>query len=130
MITRERAFELRELIELASSSLDDETALTAIELFPHWKTDTSYSVGDRVSYNSVLFKCVQAHTSQDNWTPNLVPALFVQVSIDEYPEWVQPIGAEDAYMMGDKVSYGGKHWESIVDNNVWQPSVYGWNEVT
>ena len=130
MISKEKARELRAIIEQASVSLDDATALESIELFPKWKTNTSYSVNDRIRHDDVLYKCVQAHTSQDDWTPDLVPALFTRVSIEEYPQWVQPTGAQDAYMAGDKVTYNDKHYESIIDNNVWAPDVYGWNEVT
>ena len=129
MITLERARKLRKLIEQGSISLDDKTALEGVDLFPNWVTDYAFSVGDRVKYEDVLYKCVQAHTSQDSWTPDLTPALWTRVSVDEFPEWVQPTGVQDAYQAGDKVSYDGKHWESEVDNNVWQPGVYGWKEL-
>ena len=133
MITLERARKLRRLIEQGSISLDDESALEGVDLFPNWVTDYAFSVGDRVKYEDVLYKCVQAHTSQDSWTPDLTPALWTRVSVDEFPEWVQPTGVQDAYHIGDKVSYDDKHWVSEVDNNVWTPGVYGWqiiNEVT
>jgi chitodextrinase len=129
MITLERARKLRRLIEQGSISLDDESALEGVELFPNWETDYAYSVGDRVQHEDVLYKCVQAHTSQDSWTPDLTPALWTKVSVDEFPEWVQPTGAQDAYSIGDKVSYDGKRWISEVDANVWKPGVYGWGEV-
>ena len=129
MITLERARKLRRLIEQGSISLDDASALMGMELFPNWETDHAYSVADRVQYEDVLYKCVQAHTSQDSWTPDLTPALWTRVSVDEFPEWVQPTGAQDAYSIGDKVSYDGKHWISEVDANVWQPGVYGWGQV-
>lgn len=129
MITRERAYQLRKLIEKACISLNDEDALEGVELFPNWETEHAYSVNDRVKYESTLYKCVQAHTSQADWTPNITPALWVRVTIEEYPQWVQPIGSQDAYMTGDKVTHNDKHWVSTVDNNVWEPSVYGWEEV-
>lgn len=126
----EKARYLRAKIEELAETLTDEVALEYVALFKDWETDTSYAVGDRVKYNDVLYKCVQAHTSQDSWTPDLTPALWVVVSIEEWPEWVQPIGAQDAYMTGDKVSHNEKHWISTADNNVWEPGVYGWDEVT
>lgn len=129
MISRYHALQLRKIIEQVVISLDDETALQSIELFPYWKTNFIYSVGDRVQFDELLYKCVQAHTSQDSWTPDITPALWTRVSIDEWPEWIQPTGAQDAYMSGDKVSHNEKHWISIADNNVWEPGVYGWNEV-
>lgn len=130
-MTREHALKLRELILKASVSLDDESALDGIELFPLWKAmpPMEYEIGDRIRYNDTLYKCVQAHTSQDSWTPDITPALWVEVSIDEFPEWKQPLGSEDAYRIGDKVSHLEKHWISAIDYNVYEPSVYGWDEV-
>ena len=129
MMTREHARKLRELIVKASQFLDDESALQGIELFPLWKTDTIYEVGDRIRYEDVLYKCVQAHTSQEQWTPDVTPALWTEVSIDEFPEWKQPTGAQDAYMSGDKVSHLNKHWICTFDYNTYEPGVYGWDEV-
>lgn len=47
----------------------------------------------------------------------------------EYTEWVQPSGVHDAYAQGAKVSHNGKKWTSNVENNVWEPGVFGWTEV-
>lgn len=116
-------------IILATSYLDDEQAETVTNLFPVWESGVEYIVGDRRQYNELLYRCVQAHTSQDDWTPDITPALWVRTSTEEWPEWIQPQGAHDAYNNGDKVSHLGKHWISIVDANIWEPSVYGWNEV-
>lgn len=129
MITRQKAYQLRRMIVKASVSLSDEDALEAIELYPQWQTGTAYTADERIRYNNTLYRCVQSHTSQDDWTPDITPALWTVVSLDEFPEWVQPTGAQDAYNKGDKVSYNGKHWISTVDSNVWMPSVYGWDEV-
>ena len=125
----EKARYLRAKIEQLAETLTDEVALQYVALFKDWQTDTAYVVDDRVKYDDVLYKCVQAHTSQASWTPDLTPALWVVVSIEEWPEWVQPIGVQDAYMSGDKVSHNEKHWISTSDNNVWEPGVYGWDEV-
>lgn len=83
------------------------------------------------AYNNKLYKCLQAHTSQTDWTPEVTPALWKEAGnpTDEWPQWSQPIGAMDVYMKGDKVSYNDKHWISNVDNNSWAPGVYGWDEV-
>ena len=127
-MTREHAYKIRAMIEKASISLTDEDALQAVELYPAWQTGTAYTVDERIRYNSTLYRCVQAHTSQANWTPDVTPALWTVVSLDEWPEWVQPTGAQDAYAKGDKVSHNGKHWISEVDGNVWEPGIYGWSE--
>lgn len=128
-MTRGKAKQLRSLIEALSASLSDETALTGVELFPPWSVGKAYATGDRVQYEGTLYKCVQAHTSQADWTPPATPALWTAVSLDEYPAWVQPTGAHDAYGKGDKVTHNGKRWTSDVDNNTWEPGVYGWTEV-
>ena len=127
----DRARFLRAMIEQLSANLDDETALEAVELFPKWKTDKEYNVDDRVSYEGTLYKCLTAHTSQATWTPNASPSLWVRVDnpAEEFPEWIQPVGATDAYAIGAKVSHNDKHWISDYDNNVWEPGVYGWSEV-
>lgn len=125
-MTRAKAKQLRQLIEQLAVTLGDEIALTGIELFPMWAICRSYAVDDRVQHGGTLYKCAQAHTSQEDWTPDVTPALWVVVSIDEYPEWVQPTGAHDAYNTGDKVSYNGKHYISTIDANTYAPDVYGW----
>lgn len=126
----ERARALRPYIEKASISLPDEDALQAVELFPQWVTGHSYVVNDRLQYNGILYRVVQAHTSQADWTPDITPALFVIVSLDEWPEFVQPTGAHDAYNKGDKVTFEGKHYISLIDGNVFSPAEYpaGWQE--
>lgn len=125
---KSEAVELRKKIELASSTMTDENALTAVELFPMWKTATEHDVGVRVQYEGTLYKCIQAHTSQADWTPDATPALWVVVSLDEYPEWVQPTGTHNAYNIGDKVSYNGQHYICTSNANVYAPDVYGWEE--
>lgn len=126
-MTRGKAKTLRNLIEQLSITLDDETALTGVELFPPWKL-IAYSVGDRVQYNGTLYKCVQAHTAQSDWTPDATPALWVVVTVEEWPEWVQPAGSHDAYAKDAKVTHNRERWISDVDSNVWEPGVYGWTK--
>lgn len=126
---------LREMIVKASVSLPDEDALNGIELFPAWQTNHAYAVGERVRYGDKLYRVVQAHTSQDNWTPNVVPALWTEVAAPgEIPIWRQPTGVQDAYNKGDKVHYpdaDGKIYESLIDANVYSPEAYpqGWRLV-
>lgn len=124
----ENARRMAESITLATSYLDDEQAESVTILFPLWETNTQYAVGDRRQYDSLLYRCVQAHTSQDGWIPPAVPALWVRTSTEEWPEWVRPTGAHDAYSAGDKVSHNDKHWISDIDANIWEPGVYGWSE--
>ena len=67
-----------------------------------------------------------------NTKPSATPSMWTRIGnpLDEFPEWVQPIGAHDAYAKGDKASHNGKNWVSTADNNVWEPGVYGWEEAT
>lgn len=127
---RSELYKLRELIEKASTSLADGDAIEAVELFPAWAEGKTYAVNDRVRYGDLLYKCVQSHTSQADWTPDATPALWTEVAKPgEIPVWRQPTGAQDAYMAGDKVHYpdaDGPVYVSTVDNNVWEPVIYGW----
>lgn len=127
----ERARMLRPYIEKAAESLSDEDSINAVELFPHWSGDSvSYEVGVRVQYDNLLYKCLQTHTSQEAWKPTDAPSLWVRVDdpAEEWPAWRQPTGSVDSYPAGYKVSHNGKHWISEVDNNTWEPGVYGWTE--
>ena len=133
MISRQHALHLRALMEQTATTLTDEEALTGIELFPLWKVDTAYAVNDRIRYGEKLYRCVQAHTSQAEWTPDVTPALWTEVAKPgEIPVWKQPTGAQDAYMVGDKVHYPTAEdpvYESILDYNTYAPDVYGWTVV-
>lgn len=127
-----RARELRSEIEQLADTLEDSTALDYIELFPSWKEDTAYEVGTRVRYEGILYKCLQTHTSQSTWNPVDAPSLWARVLIPDpevIPEWIQP-DSTNPYMTGDKVTHNGKTWVSNIDNNVWEPGVYGWDEIT
>ena len=132
-MTRQHALHLRAFIEQTATTLSDEEALTGIELFPMWVTNKWYEVDERIRYGETLYRCVIAHTSQSNWTPDITPALWTEVAPPgEIPVWKQPTGSQDAYMTGDKVHYPTAEdavYISIVDNNVWQPDTYGWELV-
>lgn len=127
----ERARFLRKIIEGLSSNMTDENALEAKELFPLWEDGKDYLVDDRVRYNDVLYKCLIGHTSQSDWTPDNSVSLWARVLIPDpevIPEWVQP-ESTNPYMKGDKVTHNGKTWVCTIDNNVWEPGVYGWEEI-
>ena len=124
------AREVRAAMDTAGAQLDDTAALDAMAIYPAWKIGTEYAVNDRRRYGANLYRRVQAHTSQADWTPDITPALFVVVSLDEWPEFVQPTGAHDAYKKGDKITFNGKHYISLIDGNVYSPAAYpaGWQE--
>ena len=124
----ERARELRKQIEENAAVLTDEKAVNVPELFPAWKGDgVEYTTGTRVRYNGILYKVLQDHTSQEAWTPEDAPSLFAKVLIPDesvIPEWEQP-DSTNGYSIGDKVTHNGMTYESLVDNNVWEPGVTG-----
>lgn len=130
----QRAIALRATIEGLAENLTDEAALDSVELFPEWSGDgVAYAVGKRVRYIGDLYKVIQAHTSQPNWTPAEAPSLFALVltSPDGTPqEWVQP-DSTNPYMIGDRVLFNGQVYESVIDNNIWSPTDYpaGWKLV-
>lgn len=136
MISLAKARKLRAIMEKAAVSLPDEDALEAVELFPAWKADTAYALDERIRYGEKLYRCVQAHTSQADWTPFETPALWTEVAKPgEIPVWRQPTGAQDAYNIGDRVWFpdrGDKVYESTINANVFSPVEYpaGWMEVT
>lgn len=131
-MTRGEAKNLRLKIETAARELDDAAAVSMIELFPRYGVGKKYAVGDRIYYDGKLYRVICEHTSQEDWAPQLTPALYAEMSdpLSEYPNWIQPAGAHNAYKTGDKVTHDGKRWSSDIDANVYEPGVYGWSEVT
>lgn len=128
-MTEPDTYEIMEAVKKMLSSsvtdLSDEEALSVAALYPTWisKMGEQVSTGERYWYDGKLYKVIQTHTVQEDWTPDVSVSLFTEVTIEEWPEWVQPISAETAYNTGDKVSYNGKHYVSLIDNNVWSPEV-------
>ena len=114
---------------VANSVTDDAVALKIQEFYDEWNVDVNVTVGQYIRYEDVLYKVLTAHTTQANWTPSETPSLFAKVLIDPSGEtildWEQP-DSTNPYMKGDKVKYEGKTYMSTIDNNVWQPGVYGW----
>lgn len=133
MTILELARKLRPIIEQAVQALDDETALEAVTLYPKWEIGIYYEAGLRLRHNDILYTVLQAHVSQADWPPDVAVSLFAKVLIpdpDVIPAWEQP-DSTNPYMTGDKVTYNGKVYESVIDNNVWSPEAYpaGWQEV-
>lgn len=133
MTLLELARKLRPYIEKAAMSLSEEDALEAVQLFPNWRPDAAYLVNDKVQYEGILYKCLQSHSAQEEWTPVAAPSLWAKVLIPDpnvIPEWEQP-DSTNPYMRGDRVSFEGKTYESTIDNNIWSPAAYpaGWQEI-
>lgn len=126
---------VKKMLASSTEELSDEDALNVAVLFPTWisklpedplnpKPSDRLPVGERLWYDVKLYKVTQAHVPQRDWTPDATPALYVEVSIAEWPEFVQPTGAHDAYMAGDKVTFHGQHYISLVNNNSYSPVEY------
>ena len=111
-------------------SMTDEQALEVAALFPTWagKIGELVNTDERLWYDGDLWKVLQPHTASREWNPKDSPSLFVRVSIEEWPEWVQPLGSTDAYREGAKVTHNDLHWVSDIDYNAYEPGVYGWTQ--
>ncbi len=104
---------------------DQLNALSCIH--PVFRENKAYATGDVFSYYGELYEVVQPHTSQPDWIPSGLPALYKRFTpAGEIAPWVQPLGSQDAYHAGDRVSHNGAAWENTVEGNVWEPGVYGW----
>ena len=136
-MTREEARQLRKLLENETETMPDEKIAGFPAFVEKWKPGKEYKTGKRLAHEGTVYKTLQDHTSQKGWEPDAAPSLFAKVLIPtddegqqtEIPEWEQP-DSTNPYMQGDRVTHGGKTWESNIDNNVWEPGVYGWHEVT
>lgn len=121
-------------MSVQSANLTDEKAMEVADLYPEWVAMKAYPENEIVKYGvnadgeTQLYKVIQAHTSQAGWTPDTAASLYKKIGFTDegVSIWTQPLGATDAYMKGDVVSFENQLWKSTVDNNVWQPGVYGW----
>lgn len=138
------ALELRKALQYFLETLDVDTQADKIlevpSAFPKYVVGKAYKVKDIFQYgeNAVgdpqLYQVLQAHTSAAEWTPDTATGLYKKIGVTEngYPEWVQPLGASDAYNTGDIVSHKGTLYKSTIDGNVWAPDSYpaGWEVYT
>lgn len=138
------ALELRKALQLFLAKMDVDTEaanmMEVASVFPKWEVGKAYKTKEVFSYgtNAVgdaqLYQVLQDHTSAAEWTPDTAVSLYKAIGVTEdgYPEWVQPLGASDAYNTGDIVSFNAVLYESTIDGNVWSPEAYpqGWKEYT
>jgi len=127
----DEALRMKPFLQKGAQTLDDAEALEIKGIYPEWSASGVYAADAKVLYENVLYKCIQAHTAQEAWNPVDAASLWAKVLIpdeDVIPAWEQP-ESTNPYMKDDKVTHNGKTWVSDVDNNVWEPGVYGWSEV-
>ena len=130
------AEQLRRALQIFANGLGEEQAMEVAAVYDSWQEGKTYAVGEYLTYgvNGVgdpqLYKVVQAHTAQADWTPDKTPALYTAIGLDDagYPVWSQPTGAHDAYNKGDIVSYNDVLYQSLIDGNIYSPDSYpaGW----
>ena len=134
-----KAKQLRRALQMFLESLTDESKMMEVaDIYPKYKLNVAYKIGDVFSYGvnadgeTQLYQVLQAHTSAEQWKPNEATSLYKAIGIesDGTRVWVQPVGATDAYALNDVVTHKGKRWKSTVEANVWEPGVYGWEEMT
>ena len=121
-------------VQTTAQTFDDATALDNKLIYPFWEAGIPVEAGQRYLYvmNTTLYKVLQPHTTQADWTPDITPALWKVVQPEGViPDFVQPTGAHDAYMKGEKVKFNGSVYESVIDNNSWSPTAYpaGWKKL-
>lgn len=128
--------QLSNYIKATLPTATDEVALQHVDWYPEWKPEVHVNAGDRITYNGVLYRCLQDHDTQETWIPPDSPSLWAKVLIpdpDVTPDWEQP-DSTNAYAAGDKVTHNGKTWKSLIDGNVWEPGAEGteslWKELT
>ena len=120
---------VKKLLRLTADTQDEENLYQYASIYPAWNVGLAVQVDEKYQYNGNLYKVVQAHTTQLDWTPDIVPALFTIYSPPgTIPDWVQPTGSQDAYNIGDQVMFEGHVYESLINANVWSPTAYpaGW----
>ena len=109
--------------------IDEITASENANLFMEWNTGVNYKTDTLLQYEGLLYRVLQEHTSQEDWTPDITASLYKVLGISEsgIPYWSQPVSSADAFMLNDEVMHNDKVWISDYDNNVWEPGVFGWH---
>ena len=124
--------QMRKALQIFAQTLTDEQAMEISTIYPSYEVGRAYSADELLTYgiNDVgdpqLYRVIQAHTSQEDWTPDATPALYTPIGLNPqgYPKWSRPTGAHDAYNTGDIVDYNGTLYKSLIDGNVWSPEEY------
>lgn len=130
------AEQLRRALQMFAQTLTDEEAMEVAAVYPTYEVGKAYKAGEMITYdvNAVgdpqLYRVVQDHTSQADWSPFSTPALYTPIGLDQkgYPIWSRPTGAHDAYNVDDIVDYNGTLYKSLINGNAYSPDEYpaGW----
>lgn len=135
----QKAEQIFRALQMFALTLDDERAMEIATVYPTYQVGKAYKTDDLFTYglNDVgdpqLYRVVQDHTSQADWTPDVTASLYTPIGLTEegYPVWSQPTGSHDAYNIGDIVDYNGTLYKSLIDGNTYSPDAYpaGWERV-
>lgn len=125
-------------MQVQAANLTDTQAMEVADLYPEWQANTKCTVDTILKYGknadgeTQLYRVIQEHVSQDDWQPDITASLYKAIGFDtdKTPIWTQPLGAHDAYQTGDIISHNGNKWQSDINNNVWEPGVYGWTMIS
>lgn len=117
---------VKKMLSSSTEELSDEDALDVAALFPTWasKIGSEVAVGERLWYDGKLYKVIQAHTATELWTPDHNPALYTEISIEEWPEIPENIPSTAPWMKGDKGTWRGQHYICQLNNCTWNPDQY------
>lgn len=129
-MTREQALQMRALLLRQTEGMTDDDILSYPDFVEKWEAGKDYEAGKRLAYDGTVYRVLQVHTSQSGWMPDAAASLYAKVLVSgdgAIPEWEQP-ESTTPYMAGDKVTHNGMTWVSDIDNNVWEPGVYGWTQ--
>ena len=136
---RQQAIEqFRKVVQFFAQTLSDEQAMEVATVYPKYQIGKAYKIDEMFTYgeNEVgdpqLYRVVQDHTSQENWTPDTTPSLYTPIGLTDegYPIWSRPTGSHDAYNIGDIVDFNGVLYKSLIDGNTYSPEEYpaGWEK--
>lgn len=117
---------------IRQNNISEKDLSELVYIYPKWQAGIAVLAGDLYRHTDTLFEAIQPHTTQGDWAPDATPALWKsKAPAGVIPGWVQPTGAHDAYMTGDRVIFNGKTYESLIDANTWSPATYpaGWRLV-
>lgn len=126
------AEQTRRALQMFAQTLTDDEAMEIATLYPKYEVGKSYKVDELFTYgeNAVgdpqLYRVIQSHTSQADWTPDTTDSLYTPIGLNKegFPIWTKPTGSHDAYDEGDVVDYNGTLYMSKINGNVYSPDEY------
>lgn len=133
-MTREKARQLRAMIEKAATSLDDRDASMSAELFPRLKYDGALiPSGTRIAWHGIVKMAAADLWDREENDPEHAPTLWVDLKYRDGIRVIpETITAAEAFAKGEKGWWGETLYVSLYDANVHTPAAWpqGWEVVT